>query len=282
MTTALLLSARWIPRRIAGALIEVLLPSTCVACDASLEGFVGPSCAECLARLRSEECTVRCVECSGHVPEPHAGRSRCPSCAEPRRLRVEAPRIHAGVARALVHALKYARRRDAADVLARITSADARVRTALGEADLIVPVPADPVRRRERGYKVAELLAEGLAELAPGPRRVTIRAALAIRRSNPQVGRSASERRTAPKGTMRARWHSRWGIRGRRVILVDDVVTTGATLEEAARVLRRLGAARIVAVTCTRAEGELLGAPEAKGSSLGSGLPAVQASAVAP
>lgn len=250
---------------VARSLAELFLPSACAACEAPLDGIVGPSCHACAARLRDELRLSRCVECSGRLPEDQPATSRCAACALPRRLRVEAPRAHAGVARALVHALKYGRRRDAADVLARVTGADAGVRAVLRGADVIVPVPADPVRRHERGFNVAGLLAEGLADAAPGHRSPGVRDVLAIRRSAPQVGRSGAARRAAPAGAMRARRLAALRIRGRHVVLVDDVVTTGATLEEAARVLRRLGAASVVAVTCTRADGELVGAVAAKG-----------------
>ena len=245
-------------RRLVLHCARLALPSRCVACPAELDALRGPTCRACAERLAREAGADRCVECSARVED---GTGRCGPCARPRRVRVVSPRGHRGVARALVHALKYRRRRDAGDVLAAVTASDARVRAELEATDVVVPVPADPVRRRERGFNTARLLAEGLVEECG---KAPVRDVLALRRGRPQVGRGGAQRRVAPRGTMRARWHARWCVRGRSVLLVDDVATTGATLHEAARVLRRAGARRLVAVTVTRAEGPLVGEGRAR------------------
>jgi predicted amidophosphoribosyltransferase len=76
-----------------------------------------------------------------------------------------------------------------------------------------------------------------------------------MRRGEAQARRGGLARRAALAGRMSPRWPGALLVRGRRIALVDDVVTTGATLREAARVLRRLGAASVVAIACTRAPG---------------------------
>lgn len=252
----------------ARALVQTLLPSPCAACGAELERVIGPTCATCRERLAREIVATRCAACS--APLADAARrsaddtSCCGACANGRRLRIHAPRAHDGVARQLLHAFKYRGRRDIAELLARETLRAQDVASSLQEVDLIVPIPGDPVRRHERGFDATALLARELCNASremgaacPVPR---VLRALRVRRAAPQVGRGAVARRAAPAGTMSARWPAAILVRGRRVALVDDVVTTGATLREAERVLLRLGARSVVALACTRARGEVVGA----------------------
>lgn len=116
--------------------------------------------------------------------------------------------------------------------------------------DLIVPVPLHWRRRLERGYNQSEALARALS------------ARLGISRGNPLV-RVASTPKLAPHGrTERAEMMKqafgtrRWpGVQGKAVMLVDDILTTGATCGAAARALKRAGAKRVIAVVLARAEG---------------------------
>ena len=134
-------------------------------------------------------------------------------------------------------------------------AAEAVVATLIGEAgrrapgpapDLIVPVPLHPLRLRQRGFNPAGLLAAALAR----DRKLPVDpAALTRIRNTPSQTRLARSRRTRNvSGAFRARNRALPG----RIWLVDDVVTTGSTLREAARALRRAGAHRIVAVCAAR------------------------------
>jgi ComF family protein len=119
----------------------------------------------------------------------------------------------------------------------------------LHAADVVVPVPAHALRLRERGYNHAELIAKPLARSLGLPCRSYL---LVRNRPRPDKLRL----------TLRERWRSvrgaytiRYGLRvdNLRVLLVDDVLTTGATLDACSRALRKAGAARVVAVTVARA-----------------------------
>jgi ComF family protein len=125
---------------------------------------------------------------------------------------------------------------------------EARWRFAALPADLIVPVPLHAARQRERGYNQSALLAMPLSRVSNLP--VAEPALERVKVTTPQVTLNAVER----KANVRAAFEARSDlVRGRRVLLVDDVCTTGATLESSSIALRQAGAASVWALTLARA-----------------------------
>jgi ComF family protein len=137
--------------------------------------------------------------------------------------------------------------------LVRLLEAEAPVAPPFAEPpDGLVPVPLHPARRRERGFDQAKRLAAVLSEATGIP--VRERLLIRTRHTRPQVDLKPSERRENVRGAFALRHPlPRSGV---RVLLVDDVYTTGSTLEECARTLRRGGAGEVYAVTVTRAAPE--------------------------
>lgn len=172
----------------------------------------------------------RCLSCRAEAPAYDGARS----CVHYR-----------GTARALVHLLKYEQVRTAAPWIAAALAA-----VPLPDVDVIVPVPLGPGRRRRRGFNQSEAIARALARrrrlrLAPA-------AALARRRETaPQSGLDAEARRRNVEGAFRARGKE---VAGRRILLVDDVLTTGATAGACATALKRAGAAAVHVLTYARAD----------------------------
>jgi len=146
-----------------------------------------------------------------------------------------------GSLRAIVHALKYGKRRSVAGRLAlrmRAQGADA-----LSGADVVVPVPLHRSRRRTRGFNQAEELGRHLGL----PCRTVLRR---VRATPSQTALPVAQRHRNVRGAFALA--RRGDVRGLRVVLVDDVCTTGATLEACARVLREAGAADVTAITAAR------------------------------
>jgi ComF family protein len=233
---------------VARALLEAVFPPRCLACRG--EAWDGPAAPRGLCRLCAAALPVLAAPCRrcGREAGPHAAQAPCPRCRgeETDLDGVVAPLAYRGVARDLVLALKFGRRPPAALPLGRLL-ADA-VLAAGRPGDLVVPVPLSAARFRGRGFDQAEEIAR-VVSAATGLERG--RGALLRRRAaRPQSTLSRAARRRGPRGAFLAR---RARVEGRCVLLVDDVVTTGATASACARALRRAGALRVVLAAACRA-----------------------------
>jgi ComF family protein len=150
--------------------------------------------------------------------------------------------------RLCLHALKFGGRRRLASVLGREAARSWVIWGELRGAAAVVPVPLSRGRKRERGFNQAEIIARAVAREARVPLRARI-----LRKTKerpPQAGLSASARRTNVASAYRARLPR--SLRGKTVLLVDDVLTTGATAEAAARALLAAGAGAVDVLTLAR------------------------------
>ena len=232
----------------------MLLAPDCAVCGAALDaptrGPVCPACWRTVRRITPPVCD-RCGDplSAGGSDAPPPGR--CPRCRRPQALirqrRAVGP--YEGALRRLVHVLKYEQRHSLAPPLGRLmreSGADV-----LAAADCAVAVPLHPRRRRGRGFNQA-------AELAAQLGLPVVDALRRTRATAPQTELPAGRRRRNVRGAFapaRRFGYRRGGagVGGASVVLVDDVTTTGATLEACARVLRRAGAREVRALTLARA-----------------------------
>jgi ComF family protein len=205
------------------------------------DALAPPRCAGCDEWAPAALCE-HCIELMSTAPLPPVRTGRYG--------RILAALPHSGPARRAVLAGKYRGRRSAVSLLAAVAAE--RLAPALAGSPppaAVVPVPLGSRRRRRRGYNQAELVGEALAHL-PGSGPVLPLLAR-VRQTRPQVGMDRAGRRANLTGAFT--WVGSALPAGCTAWLVDDVLTTGATLEAAADALQRAGAARIEAVAMTDA-----------------------------
>jgi len=224
---------RWLP----------VLPSQCTVCrawpsepvcDACVARFAAPvpRCATCA--LPVARGVARCAECVAHPPPLDACLAVCayvwpwPECIAEFKFRGDAGR---------------------AEPLARLMRSAPWVEPALEAADCVLPMPLAPARLRERGFNQAYELARRLDAVKCDPRLL-----LRIRETAPQSGLDRKERLRGLHGAFALDPRAAGTVAGRRVVLVDDVMTTGASLHTAAELLRDAGAAHITAIVLARTD----------------------------
>jgi ComF family protein len=205
--------------------------------------LVPPLCWGCGGVARRRE--PLCGGCRGQL------RRLAPDAVPLCGVQVWAPVAYSGPARDLVRALKFRGATAVADAMAAQIAANAPAEllgaNAPASRPALVPAPLHPRRRRRRGYNQAALVAEALA------RRTSLEVADCLSRSGSaatQVGRDRAERRAGPAGSV--------GVRTavpERVVLIDDVATTGATLAACAAALRVAGTREVVALVFARTIG---------------------------
>lgn len=225
--------------------LNFIFPPRCPACGEAV-GRQGGLCSACWTGLviPAEPWCRTCQRPFGESgPQTDAMCAPC-LAAPPRHAGIFAATLYTPVSRKLVLAFKHGRRIALAPMLARLMAG--RLPDDTGNR-LLVPVPLHRWRLWSRGYNQAALLAAELEKLGHGKMLVD---ALERRKRTPSLGGlGAKARRRALSGAIAARASRKDDLKGRDILLVDDVLTSGATTDACVRALRKAGA-RSVAVTC--------------------------------
>ncbi|HUF24021.1 MAG TPA: phosphoribosyltransferase family protein [Vicinamibacterales bacterium] len=219
---------------------QSLSSTAALALDGALAMVVAPACASCASVLDAPLSGPVCAACWASVPPlPLSWRIPHSTSIDA----VLSAGAYDGALKNIIHAWKFERRQGLARPLARLLRE--RCEEAFAGVDVAVPVPMTPWRRWHRGFNQAEDLAAHLG----------LRAVRALARWRPRPAQAtlpSSLRRINLEAAVFVPSWRRRDVEGRVVLLVDDVVTTGATLETCARALRDAGAADVRAVTVAR------------------------------
>lgn len=234
---------RSVGREAGSLLARSTLPETCAGCGVAGAWF----CADCRTLL-AEDDPPGCQRCGRRGTR----RPDCPRCGPhfPSRLR----RLRAGFAfdgpmRRAVHRFKYTREYARGRHLGQLLANRYRELFPRALIDVIVPVPLHPRRFRERGFNQSSVLAEELSVVVGAP---VVPAVSRARNTVPQAGLSGEDRLQNLSDAFVAIDDDREAIAGMRVLIVDDVTTTGATAAAVAEALQAAGAAEIFAITLAR------------------------------
>ncbi|MBX3028708.1 MAG: ComF family protein [Chloroflexi bacterium] len=211
--------------------LDLLLPPTCAGCGT--EG--APLCERCLVPLGRRRDEPPGVPVGLLEPLP-PGIVQLEWCAS-----------FTGPVRDAVHALKYRGERRLAGPLGAALAA--RWARAGRGGDLLVPVPVHPSRRRERGFDQAEDLARACGRVSGLPMHTAL---VRVHRTTAQHGLGRASRAANLGGAFGVEPRSATAVRGRWVVLIDDVTTTGATLAECAAALHATGVLAVSALTVAR------------------------------
>lgn len=222
-------------------LTDQVMPPSCVSCQKPIARD-NALCAHCWREVRFI-CPPVCDRLG--LPMPYDTGERTISAegiANPPDFdRARAVAHHAGLMRRLIAGFKYADKQNARLLLTGwLINAGAEL---LEDADLIVPVPLHRWRLIERRYNQSAILAKAIGQATSKP--VAYHLLQRPRKTTRQVGLRGAERRKTPRGAFSVNARHRIDVKGRRILVVDDVITTGSTVNACARALKAAGAKQV-------------------------------------
>ena len=230
-------------------ILYLIFPRTCFNCNIDLplenQGFL---CNDCLKKLKKPG-PIICQRCGITLKD---GGAHCFNCRGTKAKLFKCSLIRSALdfnepSRALIHGLKYEKYINIAKFLAPLMQKTLLENPDFLEAEYFVPVPIHKKRFKKRGFNQAEILAQELSALTNIP---TLNALTRIKNTKSQTKLTKKERATNIKEAFVCSKPKE--IKKKAIILIDDVCTTGATLEECAKVLKKAGAREVYALCATK------------------------------
>ncbi len=222
-------------------LLDLIMPPVCLGCQTHLGGL-DALCSRCWSRITFIRPPI-CDRLGLPLPYDTGGTmiSAAASAAAPAYDRARAVASYDGLMRDLIHDFKFRDRHDLRQLLGRWLLEAGR--DVLPDADIVVPVPLGRWRLIQRSFNQAALLAQDVARTEK--LKFAPQALLRTRKTRPQVGLTRLERHKNVSGAFAVANTWKASMSGRNVVLIDDVITTGATVGACATALKRAGAARV-------------------------------------
>ncbi|WP_246710867.1 ComF family protein [Mesorhizobium sp. RMAD-H1] len=240
--------ARGIAARLARQVAGLLFPPQCAGCGREVAD-PGTVCGRCWSRLRFIDrpyCAVMGTPFAHDLGENFLSAEAIADPPPFRRARAAV--VHDGVPRRMVVGLKYHDQTNLAPWMAKwMVRAGGEL---ISDCDVVIPVPLHPFRFWSRRFNQAAELARAVARMAGKPFEPD--ALIRVKRTRQQVGLVATERQRNVSGAFRVPQREEIKVRGRNVLLIDDVYTTGATVKAATRALMRARAASVDVLTFSR------------------------------
>ena len=231
---------------------HLIYPGCCLLCGQPLAVEQDHFCSMCHQELFTDS-RETCPRCAGTIGPFAVIEGRCHACRDESFAFERVLRLgrYEGLLRDIILRLKNQRGEGLAELLGECWAKEAAARFASLNVEAMVPVPLHWRRRWQRGYNQSAALCRGLAAALRLPYDPSC--LRRVRHTPRQASQTPAGRKANVRGAVRARPGA--SIKGRPLLLVDDVMTTGATASEAARALRAGGAARVVVAVLARAQG---------------------------
>lgn len=239
------------PRRAIRCLADLVFPYSCLGCEGEPASEASAFCVNCETSLQAERSFAACPACSATVAPFEVADGRCRHCRKDAQTLDGCVRAgpYAGLFGHLLRRFKFQNREELADFMADALAVAVKSAKWLERVDGVAPVPTHWRRRVTRTYYPAQVLARLVANQIECPFVPLLRRT----RAGPhQIGLSPTARLANVRGAFALR--SGVILKGAKILLVDDVRTTGATLGECSKVLRKEGASEVYAAVAVRVE----------------------------
>ncbi|MEA2014539.1 MAG: ComF family protein [Thermodesulfobacteriota bacterium] len=238
-------------KKMVSGLADLLFPPECPTCGAILNiHSEHPFCPECLSSINFIRSPL-CTSCGVPFPDTTGTDHLCQDCivSRPSFSIARAMASYNTILLNAIHLFKYRGNVPVGEALGKMMAHTRYDSLEIGRYSLILPVPLHPNRLKERGFNQSLVLARQISDLFPIPVDF-----LALRRSvrtEAQVNLSRQQRMANVRGAFEVSDHDR--IYDRRILLIDDVYTTGSTVKECSEILMKAGAAEVAVLTLARA-----------------------------
>lgn len=238
-------------KRLLDHVLDFCYPGICANCDATI-GDGSALCPDCAAKLDALACAAACELCAMPLPTNAAPCAHCLGKGVPHFERVIRLGVFDDPLKHLIHQMKYHKRWPLGELLAAQLAATERGKGLLTETQVLVPVPLHFKRHLARGYNQADVIAR---QLGAGRRRIPVVHALRrTRDTETQTHLHSHQQRGENLRDAFALRRAAKSIRGKHVVIVDDVTTSGSTLQSAARTLKQADLASLCAIVLAIAD----------------------------
>ncbi len=231
-------------------LLAIVYPLDCFICGERIDRKeYNPLCSGCFGKIKKIYPPF-CAKCGTPLSAELTPVNICAECRRKRYFfdQAWASTSYEGVMRSCIHSLKYGRHIALGDLLSRILIDFARRYMDMNRFDCIIPVPLHSAKLREREFNQSRLLAQPLADSFN--KKMLLRGLVRVKYTLPQSELTSSEREENVRGVFSV--NDPQSVKGKNILIIDDVFTTGATLNECALVLKENGAGRIEVLTLAR------------------------------
>lgn len=233
--------------------INLFYPLSCYICRAKLSPLRDiPLCDQCLRGIQFNQSPF-CRRCGTHLPAfSQKDAYYCKKCRTTPYYfkRAFSVCVYAGIVKQCIHLFKYKRKLALSKFLCRLLIDFTRSFIAIEKIDLIIPVPLHPRKLRQRQFNQAEILAQALSRAFN--KRLKHNALVKIKDTPAQIDLPQAARIKNARGCFRVK--NLPAVKDKNILLIDDVLTTAATVNECAKVLRQAGAKKIEVLTLARVE----------------------------